>query len=374
MRDDEQQVTGAARRDIASAGMTNAKHRKPGSGVADSRVGGVPGPSSSGKSADGKRKSGWSFLIEMAVLFAIALTIALLIKTFVVQPFFIPSRSMQDTLKVGDKVLVNKLVYDFRPIARGDIIVFNGDGSWTPPAAAPPTSHNPLVRAYDATVVPLSHAIAGLFGAEPGQDDFIKRVIAIPGDHVVCCNAQGLITVNGVPLHESSYIVPGARPSAQRFNVVVPPGRLWVMGDNRPWSADSRYHDCAYAEPGVTCLPYDRTGTVPESAVVGRAFMIIWPLSRVRVLPIPATFNQAALKRSAALSSQIPGSRTAALTIAGDGVLPAVPSRPYLPLAGGVAGALPLTMLERRLRSRRAARRAARLQAKRQSRHGAPRD
>src|SRR5579859_893064 len=136
-------------------------------------------------------KSRWSFLTEMVVLFAVALTIALLIKTFIVQPFFIPSASMEDTLLVGDKVLVNKIVYRIRPISRGDIVVFNGAGSWQPPERSSPPSHNPLVRFYDATLGALFKAIRGLFGTQSGQTDYIKRVIGIPGDHVVCCNARG---------------------------------------------------------------------------------------------------------------------------------------------------------------------------------------
>ena len=184
------------------------------------------------KAASGRKRSRSTWR-ELPILIVVALTIALVIKTFVVQPFFIPSSSMEQTLLIGDKVLVNKLVYHFRSIQPGDIIVFNGVGSWN--AAPPPTksASNPLVRAYDATLKPLFHSIAGLFGTPIGQTDYIKRVIGVPGDHVACCNAQGLVTVNGVPLHESSYLYPGAAPSQIHFNKVVPPGRLWVMGDNR---------------------------------------------------------------------------------------------------------------------------------------------
>ncbi len=297
----------------------------------------------------------WSFLTEMVVLFAVALTIALLIKSFVVQPFFIPSGSMENTLLIGDKVLVNKIVYRIRPISRGDVVVFNGAGSWLAPTYSPPPSHNPLARLYGATLGPLLTSVKGLFGTAPGQTDYIKRVIGIPGDHVVCCNSQGQITVNGVPLHERSYLIPGARPSEGSFNIVVPPGRIWVMGDNRPESADSRLHDCAYTYTPAKCVPYDKGGTVPEDKVIGRAFMIVWPPSRFRVLPIPPTFDQPGLSRSAALpSGRAPSARTRTAVASG---LPARPSAPYLPLAGGLAAAVPLTALERRLRLRASRRR-----------------
>jgi signal peptidase I len=284
-----------------------------------------------------QRKSGrtrrWSAWRELPILIVVALAIALVIKTFVVQPFFIPSSSMEDTLMVGDKVLVNKLVYHFRAIHRGDIVVFDGNGSWNPmPPPAKPSS-DPLVRAYDATLAPLFRSIGGLFGTPTDQTDFIKRVIGLPGDHVACCNSQGLVTVNGVPLHEKSYLYPGAAPSLIRFSITVPPGRLWVMGDNRQVSDDSRMR---MYDPGH--------GTVPESMVIGRAFVIVWPPSQWRILPIPATFEQAGLDRAVSGAA-------AAVT-------------PYLPLAAGAVVAVPLTWLQcgarrrlvRRLRARRAGR------------------
>jgi signal peptidase I len=313
-------------------------------------------PDPADEEAEQSSKRPLSFVAEMVVLFIIALTIALLIKTFVVQPFFIPSGSMEDTLLVGDKVLVNKVVYDLRPIGRGDIVVFDGAGSWDPPTTPTPASSNPFARVYDDTLGRLVNSIEGLFGTSPGQTDYIKRVIGIPGDHVFCCDAHGQITVNGVPLQEQSYLFPGASPSAGRFNIVVPPGRLWVMGDNRIDSADSRLHDCSYvdATASVTCEPYDRDGTIPESAVIGRAFMIVWPPSRIKILPVPSTFGQPGLNGSAGAHAAAAARAAAAL----DTGMPVRPSAPYLPLTAGFMLALPLTLAGRRLR-RRAGRRAA---------------
>jgi signal peptidase I len=254
----------------------------------------------------GRSRKGRSIWRELPILIVAALVVALLIKSFVVQAFYIPSGSMENTLQVGDKILVNKLVYDFRSIKPGDIIVFNGVGSWN---SAPPTSRpatNFLARAYDATLRPLFHAIAGLFGTPVGQTDYVKRVIGVPGDHVACCNAHGQVTVNGVALHERSYIFPGDVPSQERFSITVPPGRLWVMGDHRDDSDDSRLRQ---SRPG--------RGTIPESKVTGRAFVIVWPVSRWRFLPIPDTFGQ-----------------------------------PGLALGGGLACAVPLTWLQRRARRR----------------------
>ena len=319
---------------------------------------GGAGPRDRRAAASAKGRRHRSFWRELPLLIITALVIALLIKTFVAQAFFIPSGSMENTLELYDKILVNKLVYHFRSIQPGDIVVFNGAGSWTP--APPPSrpSSDPIVRAYDVTLKPLFASVAGLFGTAPGQTDFVKRVIGVPGDHVVCCNAQGLVTVNGVALHEQSYLYPGETPSeapagySGRFNITVPRGRLWVMGDNRAVSDDSRLRQ---NDPGH--------GTIPESSVIGRVFMIVWPPSRWRILPIPSTFLQPGIIKS--------GSAAAAQS----GVVRIEPAAPLLPLAAGFAGAVPLTLLQRRLRRRlwrRSAGRAAasRADAERQARGG----
>jgi signal peptidase I len=309
-----------------------------------------PGTPAAGAAKAGKaKKSGWAAWRELPVLIVVALAIALVIKTFVVQPFFIPSSSMEDTLLIGDKVLVNKLVYHFRSIEPGDIIVFNGDGSWNPNPVQTPPAHDPLVRAYDATFRPLFRSIAGLFGTPLDQTDYIKRVIGVPGDHVVCNRAcardHGPVTVNGVALHESSYLYPGAAPSQLRFNIVVPPGRLWVMGDNRAVSDDSRLR---MGDPG--------RGTIPEDQVIGRAFVIVWPPKHWRFLPIPSTFDQPGIDKP---SSGAQGKQSAARELAAQQPAASAllgtrvqPEGPYLPLAAGLAGAVPLTWFQRRARRR----------------------
>lgn len=270
------------------------------------------------------RSGSRSLLREVPILLLVALIIAIVIKTFVVQPFEIPSGSMQNTLDIGDKVLVNKLVYHFRPIRPGDVIVFDGTGSWDPASPAGPSPSLPA-RIYDDTLRKLFDAVGSLFGSPLNQTDYVKRVIGAPGDHVACCTAAGLITVNGIPLDERSYLYPGnqsgSAPASEpaTFNVRVPAGYLWVLGDHRAISKDSRGHQ---ADPG--------NGMVPENKVIGRAFAVAWPPSRWRILPIPATFDRPG----------IDGPRTAAAAA-------------YLPAAGGFGGAIPVTWLYRRARRSR---------------------
>jgi signal peptidase I len=273
-----------------------------------------------------RRRRKRSFWKELPILVAVALILAVIIKSYALQAFFIPSSSMENTLNINDRVLINKLVYDFRGIHRGDIVVFDGDGSWNT-GTVPST--NPFSEFWSN--------FSSMFGFGHAGAIYIKRVIGLPGDDVACCNAQGRVTVNGVPLNEGSYLYPGDVPSESRFNVVVQPGQLWVMGDHRSVSNDSRGH---LGDPGG--------GTVPESAVLGRAFIIIWPPSRWRILPIPATFEQPALNKQAVSSASAQALENKLLL--GDVALR--PDGPALPLSLGFAGAVPLTWGQYRLRRR----------------------
>ncbi|MFJ7200096.1 MULTISPECIES: signal peptidase I [unclassified Streptomyces] len=204
-----------------------------------------------------------------AALGAVCAVFVLLLSNYVVQPFLIPSGSMEPTLRVGDRVLVNKLAYRSGSVPqRGDVVVFDGTGSFVqePPRTNPVTG--------------LMHSVAASLGlAEPAGTDYVKRVVGVGGDRVVCCDKRGRIEVNGRPLDEG-YLYPGDAASGVRFDIVVPDGTLWVMGDHRSKSRDSRDH---LGEPGG--------GMVPVDMVIGRVDWIGWPPSRVGSLPDGAAFS-----------------------------------------------------------------------------------
>ncbi|MGW2592585.1 signal peptidase I [Streptomyces sp. NPDC001515] len=208
----------------------------------------------------------WRRTLALGVFCAVAV---LLFSAFVVQPFLIPSHSMEPTLKVGDRVLVNKLAYRFGSVPqRGDVVVFDGTGSFV----QEPPEENPVVG--------LLHGAAASLGlAEPAETDFVKRVVGVGGDRVVCCDRRGRVEVNGRPVDED-YLYAGDAPSLAPFDIVVPDGTLWMMGDHRAKSRDSRDH---LGEPGGGMVPVDR--------VIGRADWLGWPLGRVGSVPRTGSFD-----------------------------------------------------------------------------------
>lgn len=207
---------------------------------------------------------------ELASVLALALVVSWLLKTFLVQAFFIPSESMEATLLRGDRVLVNRLVPSPLELRRGDVVVFRDPGGWLDPA---------LDLEEGASVAGALRSGLEFVGLAPAAtgEDLIKRVVGVPGDRVVCCDASGRVSVGGVP-REEPYLFPGDPPSDQRFDVRVPQGGLWVMGDRRGASRDSRAH-----------LGDARGGMVPLENVIGRAFAVIWPLERAARLTAPDT-------------------------------------------------------------------------------------
>lgn len=197
------------------------------------------------------RKPG-SFWRELPILVGVAIVVAVLVRAFVLQTFFIPSESMENTLRIDDRVLVNKLVYDFRDPRRGEIVVFEAPSAWR---------------------------------VNPDKEDFIKRVIGVGGDRVECCDEKQRLVINGQPLDEPYLYADGNgsdRASEEPFDITVPAGRLWVMGDHRSHSGDSRDHF-------VNTRDVD-TATVPVSSVIGRAFVIFWPVSNTSWLSVPKSF------------------------------------------------------------------------------------
>lgn len=209
--------------------------------------------------------------IEFVVLLAVAITIAVVIKSFFVQMFFVPSTSMTPLFVENDRILVQKISYWAGDVERGDVIVFDDpDGRWL--GGIEPQLN--LVQKALSTV-----------GLYPTGGHLVKRVIGVAGDHIVCCDSGNRIRVNGVPLNEREFIRKGTKPSDMKFDIVVPDGRLWVMGDNRTNSEDSRYHQ--NLEGG---------GTVPVSGVVGKVWAVVWPAGRISLVRKPATFTDPELQ------------------------------------------------------------------------------
>lgn len=213
-----------------------------------------------------RRRGFLVFLRDVLVIVLIAAVVSFVVKTFVVRSFYIPSASMERTLLIDDRILVDELTPRWTGYERGDVVVFKDPGGWLDAVPQKPAGP-PLVEAFDwvLTFVGIS--------ASDTQDHLVKRVIGLPGDHVVCCNALGQITINGAPIDELGYLnLPDGDTAASNepFDVVVPEGSVWLLGDNRDRSRDARAHQDL---PGG--------GFVPEANIVGKAFLTTWPLDRL---------------------------------------------------------------------------------------------
>ncbi|MEU4687855.1 signal peptidase I [Actinoplanes sp. NPDC023714] len=227
---------------------------------------------------------------ELPLLLVVAFCLAVLIRTFLVQAFYIPSGSMENTLQIKDRVLVNKVVYDMRDPLRGEVVVFRGTDDWAPEVTE---------TVSNTFVAKLGRTIGDLVGvSRPGERDFIKRVIGLPGDKVACCDEQGRITVNGVGIDEP-YIaegfnsdlnqppIPGQCTSRRFAELTVPAGQMFVMGDHRSVSQDARCQ-----------------GPVPIENVIGRAFVVVWPSDHFTSLSVPDVWKQFAAEHPTAAAAR----------------------------------------------------------------------
>jgi signal peptidase I len=205
-----------------------------------------------------------SVLREFPILVIVALAVSLLIKTLLVQFFFIPSGSMENTLQIQDRVAVNKLPFISKNINRGDVVVFRDPANWLP---------EPFSDGENRIVAKIKEGLV-LVGVlpNPTKQYLVKRVIGVAGDRVICCSKSGKLTVNGKEANEP-YIFAGNKVSEMDFNITVPEDKIWVMGDHRSASADSRYH-----QDDVN------NGFVPVSRITGRAYAIIWPIKNIGII------------------------------------------------------------------------------------------
>ncbi len=246
--------------------------RETGTGAQEQPAEGAASGRSGRRRTAGEPRKG-SLLRELPVLLVVAFVLALVVKTFFVQAFFIPSGSMEQTLHgcpgcTGDRVLVNKVPYWFGEPEPGDVVVFKGPDTWSPEVTVAEPGN-----AFTGALLWLGRTVGV---APPSEDDFVKRVIAVGGQTVQCCDAEGRVTVDGEPLDEP-YIFEDTALETRAFGpVTVPEGRLWVMGDHRSASADSKAH-----------MDDEYSGTIAVDDVIGKAAVIVWPVSRLGFVGSP---------------------------------------------------------------------------------------
>ena len=213
----------------------------------------------------------WRGAREVVVIVVVALALSALIRAFLLQAFYVPSASMEDTLRPGDRIIASKITTNISGVKRGEIVVFKDPGDWLPEPLPPADGWRTTLR-QGLTFI-------GVLPSDSG-DDLVKRVIGIGGDRVACCDAEGRIVVNGVPLDEDYIIGP---TDQVRFDVTVPSDSMFVLGDNRGDSRDSRYHLDA------------NDGAVPTNNGVGRVVLVLWPFDRLAIETIPSIFGNPAL-------------------------------------------------------------------------------
>ncbi len=218
-----------------------------------------------------------SLLREIPIIVVSALVVSIFVKTFLIHFFYIPSGSMEKTLLIGDRIAVNKLANFFSDIKRGEVVVFKDPANWLGQAPGETGSKS---------VVAIKNALVSVgVLPDPAKQYLIKRVIGVGGDSVICCDTKGRLTVNGTAINEP-YIFSGNKPSESTFKVNVPKGFIWVMGDHRSASADSRFHTDDIHH-----------GMVPLNAVVGRAFATVWPPQGLKFLSVSPDLSKVAVKK-----------------------------------------------------------------------------
>jgi signal peptidase I len=217
-----------------------------------------------------------SLLREVPIIVVSALVVSVIIKTFFLHFFFIPSGSMENTLQVGDRIAVNKMATFFSDIRRGEVVVFRDPARWL---------GDPVPNSGSKTTVAIKSALETLgVLPDPAKQYLIKRVIGVGGDTVICCDAKGHLTVDGISVNEP-YIFAGNAPSDTKFNVTIPRGYIWVMGDHRGASADSRFHTDDIHK-----------GMVPLKDVVGRAEFVVWPFKNLKFLSVGHDLSRISVK------------------------------------------------------------------------------